>query len=648
MDVHDNLGAQVGDNNSFTVNVPAVPVAWPVRVGVVPPMADRYQHRSTEARLASPERTSGVVLSGLGGVGKSQLAARYARSVWQDESMDLVMWIGAGTRAGVITSYATAANRVLPDQVARASSPEEAATALLSWLGSTQRRWLIVLDDLQDPEDLRELWPPQTSSGQVVVTTRRRDSTLARGDRELIEVGVFSEAESLAYLTAKLPAHAGDDQLRELTNDLHHLPLALAQAAAFIADKPLLTVAAYRDRLTKHRKTLAQVMQKVPDEHQATVAATWSLSIERADSFAPQGLARPLLELISLLDPDGVPVDAFTTPEILAHLTLGRTAVDADQVADALGNLHRLNLITLDPTQPARTVQIHALVQRAVRDTLTTEQLTNLVRMTADALLSIWPKIETDAALAQALRSATDTLHAHTDFALWKPAGHALLFRAGRSLGEAGLLTPAIAYFRQLHDHAVDRLGPDHPDTLIARHNLAHWRAESGDVTRTVTEYTQLLTDCLRILGPDHPDTLSARHSLAYWQADAGDVARAITELEQLLTDYVRVLGLDHPDTMITRGNLAHWRAEAGNVAEAITELEQLLTDRHRVLGPNHPKTLFTRHSLAHRRAKSGDVHQAISEFEQLLTDRLRVLGADHPDTLFTRNNLTYWRDQVE
>lgn len=298
MEIHDNVGVQVGDGNTQYLQLPpAPPVTWPVRVGVLPPVADRYQHREAEAELSGKS----AVLSGLGGVGKSQLAARHAHAVWRDESVDLVVWIAAVTRVAVISAYADAAGRVLRDA---GGTPEDAAAAFQTWLSSTDRRWLVVLDDVQDPADLKGLWPPSSPTGQVVVTTRRRDAALSRDDRRLVEVGVFTEAESLAYLTAKLPGH---DQLPALADDLGHLPLALAQAAAFIADKPLLTVADYRKRLAD-RRSLAQVLPtegELPDEHRATVAATWSLSIERADALRPEGLARPLLEIISLLDPRG-------------------------------------------------------------------------------------------------------------------------------------------------------------------------------------------------------------------------------------------------------------------------------------------------------------------------------------------------------
>ncbi|MFD0204516.1 MULTISPECIES: tetratricopeptide repeat protein [Saccharothrix] len=624
-DVHDNQGVQIGDGNTQHLHLPPpAPVRWPVRVGVLPPIADRYQHREAEAQLAE----TSVVLSGLGGVGKSQLAARHAHAVWRDESVDLAVWINAVTRAAVISGYADAAERVLRDPK---STAEKAAAAFQTWLSSTDRRWLIVLDDVQDPADLKGLWPSSTPTGRVVVTTRRRDAALSRDDRPLIEVGVFTEAESVAYLTAKLPAHG---QLRELADDLGHLPLALAQAAAFIADKPLLTVADYRERLADRRRTLAQVMpaaDELPDEHRDTIAATWSLSIERADSLRPEGLSRPLLEIISLLDPANTPVAVLTRDNVLAHL-----AVDADEVGDALACLHRLSLITLD----AKTVRAHALLQRAVRDTIEPERLTPLAHLAADALLLAWPPHETDSSLAAALRSSAIALHLHTTPALWGTEGHAVLFKTGNSMGEAGLLADAIAYFRDLRRHAEHHLGPDHRDSLHARHEVAHWNGQVGSYAEAVPEYEHLVTASTRILGPDHRNTLIVRANLASYRAKAGDITSAITDFERLLADRLRVLGPDDPDTLATRHNLAGWRAEAGDRAEAVTEFERSVADHLRFVGPDHPRTLLARNNLAAWRAAAGDHARAITDLEQLADDQRRVLGPDHRETLTTRHLL--------
>ncbi|WP_331746107.1 tetratricopeptide repeat protein [Streptomyces virginiae] len=79
-----------------------------------------------------------------------------------------------------------------------------------------------------------------------------------------------------------------------------------------------------------------------------------------------------------------------------------------------------------------------------------------------------------------------------------------------------------------------------------------------------MADFEQLLPDRLRVLGPDHPDTLTTRHDLAHWRGRAGDPAGAAAALAELLADRMRVLGPDHPHTLTTRHNLAHWRGETG------------------------------------------------------------------------------------
>jgi hypothetical protein len=66
-----------------------------------------------------------------------------------------------------------------------------------------------------------------------------------------------------------------------------------------------------------------------------------------------------------------------------------------------------------------------------------------------------------------------------------------------------------------------------------------------------------LLADAVRVLGPDHPDTLATRHNLAYLRGKAGDSAGAAAAFEAPLADRLRLLGPDHPDTLTTRHNLS-------------------------------------------------------------------------------------------
>jgi tetratricopeptide (TPR) repeat protein len=109
----------------------------------------------------------------------------------------------------------------------------------------------------------------------------------------------------------------------------------------------------------------------------------------------------------------------------------------------------------------------------------------------------------------------------------------------------------------------------------------------------------QTLTDRERVLGPNHPDTLTPRNNLAYAYASAGDMGRATPLYEQTLTDTERILGPNHPATLASRNNLAYAYRSAGDLGRAIPIYEQTLADAEQALGPDHPSTLTFRDNLA-------------------------------------------------
>ncbi|RSN60638.1 Kinesin light chain 2 [Amycolatopsis sp. WAC 04182] len=697
--IESGTGIQIGHGNVQHIHLPfPEPLAWPIRVGVVPlaanclqPRALHEQGRRTDRIAVSKAAVLPIhVLSGLGGVGKTQLAGYHAESQWAAGAIDLLVWVTATSRESVLTGYADAASRIISPV---ATDPLRMAEQLLTWLAQTTRRWLIVLDDLQDPGDLTRLWPPTTATGQVLVTTRRRDAALARADRTISDVSVFTPGETDAYLRGVLADRPhllkGAD---ELARNLGYLPLALAQVAAYILDRDL-TCSEYTTRLADQRTKLPELLpgpgELLPDDHRDTLAATWSLSLRLADRMAPAGLARPLMVMASLLDPNGIPAVLFTAPAVLRHFgkALGKE-VTAEQARDALYVAHRLNLATVERETPDRMIRVHALVQRAIGETISESDREYAARACADALLFIWPPVERDTAFAQALRSNTDALLANAGAHLWTPRGHEVLFRAGWSLGGSGLLAAAVAYHENLVADAARYLGPDHPQTLTARYALADCRGEAGDSHAAVSALTDLLPDLIRILGPDHEDTLGVRHSLLHWRGQfepaartaaaeellpdllrvfgpqddrvlrlrldfarwlrrSGDLTAAAEALDSVLADQQKVLGRDHPSITKTRYNIALCRGEAGHPLGAVAALEELLADEVRVFGASRPYwQLSIRAEVARWQHEAGDTVAAVAVLEELLVDQIHFRGPDHPETCYTLRKLEAWRHQ--
>ncbi|GAA1290540.1 hypothetical protein GCM10009634_42250 [Saccharothrix xinjiangensis] len=499
---------------------------------------------------------------------------------------------------------------------------------------------------MRDPADLNGLWPPRTDTGRVLVTTRRRDAALRGNGRLLIEVGLFTPEESRVYLRAKLsgpaPADAGAPVLARAPG---HLPLALAQAATYLIDRRL-TCAEYLERFEDQRRELHALLPEpraLPDQHRDTVAATWSLSVDIADRPEPAGLAAPLLEVMALLDPNGIPVAALTSPAVLFHLEgVSGSAVGAEQARDALMCLDRLSLVTFNPAAAHAEVGVHALVQRAVRDHCAEERSRSLPTVAADALLQVWPSIEVDAALVQSLRANAAAVHAAAGAGLWREGRHSLLLRAGAGLGGSGLVDEARDYFEQLLATAERHLGPDHPDTAATLGDLAFWQAEAGDQDAALSTHERWFTRLLGLRGPNHPDTLAALGDFAHHLTEADRAAEAADTFRRFLDEHLAVLGPEHP----LSGGGGGSRAKR-NTALIVSTHEALLGVQSRVLDPDDPAVLTTRSRLARWLDKAGDRRAARAAFEELLADRLRVLGPDHDSVQNTRSNLAHWRSRA-
>ncbi|WP_333737252.1 NB-ARC domain-containing protein [Streptomyces sp. IBSBF 2806] len=651
--------------------VPREPAAWPHQVGVIPSRAHFFQRRVEGEGLDTAQWSSGTsvidrtpydgvadwIITGMGGVGKTQLAAEHARTAWLDGGLDLLVWISAGDRAAVVTGYAQAGVELCR---ADPNDSEQAANAFLAWLtpkaGAQPCRWLVVLDDVADPDDLRNLWPPAGPYGRTLVTTRRRDAALV-GNRRLIEVGPFTGSDAVDYLRRSLGRRFADvpgPLLGDLARDLGHLPLALSQASAFIRDSGD-GVDAYRTLLADRSVTLGEAApDRLPDGQTDTLAAAWSLSLDRAEDSGAGPVVRPLLHLVSMLDPNGIPAAVLCGSPVLAHL--GRTAagdrstspaettaVTALDVTRGLRALHRLSLVDHTPGTPMHAVRVHQLVQRAVRESLDDATRTVVEEVAADALVEQWPAVEKQGPLVQSLRANSVALLGHCAGALVRDQeAHPLTRMLGQSLGTGGQFLAAHRHFRGVAEVLHRRLGPHHRTTHLARHEAALWRAETGDRAPAIAELKQVLADQERHRGSGRLDRIATRRTLLHLIGLEGNAAGAAAAAKALLADVRRAVGPEHPETLAVQFQAALWRGESGDASGAVRACEELEAVQRRVLGATHPETFATRCSLARWRGESGDAQGCLRAFEQVLAEQRSVLGFDDVRTFTTRYELAF------
>ncbi|MGH3779937.1 MAG: tetratricopeptide repeat protein [Pseudonocardiaceae bacterium] len=662
-------------------------------MGELPGTPPSFQERPELAELIGmfdADRRVAVVcaLTGPRGVGKTQLAAAYARQQ-AAAGCPLVAWVSAETTDTLIAGL---------DEVARAvgvADPEgdstTSAVRLRDHLQTRQDGALVVIDNAADADQVRH-FVPVTGVCQVIVTSI--DQAVAQLGN-LVNISEFDRGQSLTYLRSRTGLD-DDEGANRVAEELGDLPLALAQAASVIQLQQI-SYTDYLPRLGNMPVTEA-LPRHCGDPYPKGAAEAILLSVQAAENEDKSGLTERILALIAVLSPNG------------AHRTLIRQILDgregyttnlvAAKLDETFARLVGLSLLVWG--ESGTSIIVHRLVARVVRDRLhIAGSLSTILVDTVQALiplriaeeqawarraqgdqlvahaLMIWnialnhssnddPLVpEQLACCAEMANWAVDHLTVTADLSRAARIGAQMLADCERVLGvahpstltsrnnlaaayaSAGKLAEAIPLYQQTLEGRAQKLGAEHPDTLSTRHYLACGRGEAGDPVGAVTALEQLLPDRRRVLGPDHPDTLTTRHNLARWRGEAGDPAGAVTALEQLLPDRLRVLGPDHPDTLTTRHNLARWRGQAGDPGAAVTALEQLLTDDLRVLGADHPHTLTTRSHLARWQGEAGNPTAAVTAFEQLLTDRLRVLGPNHPNTLKTSAALAFWRSKA-
>lgn len=195
----------------------------------------------------------------------------------------------------------------------------------------------------------------------------------------------------------------------------------------------------------------------------------------------------------------------------------------------------------------------------------------------------------------------------------------------------------------------VRRLGPSNSEALNDRDKLIQWwMTTAGDMARAAAAWAELIRDQLPVYGPDHQNTLQARHFLAKCRGESGDATGAAAAFAELVSDRVRVLGADHSATLDSRHELARWRAMAGDAAGAAEAFAELVADRVRVQGPEHRRTFSARYNLAYCRGKAGDAAGAAEAFAELVSDQIRALGPDDPDTVASQRALAHWQDQID
>lgn len=656
----------VVDESELTDLAPVVGASVSVPLGRLP-----AEVRGRETLLLWLREQRGlVVLAGMGGVGKSTVAAELARLVQSDRR---VWWMSATDASRLVAGIVTVARAVgatEADVRALANQAGDAPDRFWTLLEQASPGWLLVFDNADQPDLLAGRagvvadgtgWARASNRGLALVTSRQAERETWGSRANIRRLATLSGPEA-AQVLLDLAPEAGDRAKAEsLGNRLGGLPLALHLAGVYLSSgiSHWSSFASYQVALdlepAASRSLSLDPDVARADEPRATIMRTWELSL---DDLAHHGLrhARAVLRLLSCFAPAvPIPLDLLDAERMTALLDLAsmEPAPEPDQAAtrveQALRGLARLGLI--DTTAGQQSVIVHPVIADTNRAYLRAASVDDpnriLVRQTAVRLLSSaigaldwaqpqdWPQFTSLIPHLRALLRAPDTRLDSEHLTL--------LLEASRRVTLAhhwGGASPADDDLGQSAPSHTSELGEDQSAIFVGRHRHAYITGGQDRSAEAEAAFREVLDARRMSLGDDHPETLSALHNLARIVAYQGHAAEAEAAFRKILDVRRRILGDTHPDTQIIRYNIGLIVAVQGRWAEAEADLREFAEAQRLALWADHPAMLTVDHNIALTIAQQGRWAEARAIFRAVLDARRRIFGDDYSLTLATRHEL--------
>jgi hypothetical protein len=620
--------ASPGDSQSWPRFPATLPPIWKV-----PARNPAFTGRSAileslRDRLFTHATARPVALLGLGGVGKTQIALEYAHRF--AAHYEIVWWISADQPAIVRAELARLAG---PLKLPVGPNTTEQVDMVLQALrqGSRSPRWLIIFDNPDDPEQLQEFLPD--GPGNVIITTRNPAWMRAA---EGVEIGVFERPESVELMSRRIAALAPADA-EAVAERLGDLPLVVEQAAAWLATTAM-SVHSYLNLLdTRMSEVLAE---KPPPGYPDSVAATWSLSLERLRESRPA--AARLLELFAFFSPEPIPTWLLSTPRMVEELAkIDRRMRDPLLHGSLIQDIGRYALARVDSAINA--IRVHRLVQTVISGA-----------MSAEARVETRVQVQEILAAAAAARqggvddrdnwSTYDELRPHLE-----PSGalesqddaiRQLVLDMARYLRLRGDLAGSEELAERALKHWSTAIGAEDALTLRLRVQLANTLRDAGrdrEALRTSEEAVPLLT---RLVGADHPYTLEAESGLAADMWSFGRYSEALQLNHKIWEMWRSTFGDDHPRTLMAANNAALVEGLNGNFRESARIDADTLRRRRKVHGDDHVWTLYSAVNHGRDLRDLGDYPASRELLESAIAACRATLGENHVLSLRSAKSL--------
>lgn len=586
-------------------------------------------------------------LSGLAGVGKTQLALEYAYRHYAQYAA--VFWIGAETLESVIASFATIADVLqLPE---RLQDQDKMIAAVKHWLAG-HREWLLIFDNVEDVALVKNFLPA-ARQGALLCTTRGQTLGALGQHIEVASMTVEEGAQFLLHrATLRAPETVNNQSspadratVRAIVEIMDGLPLALDQAGAYIYETKC-NFATFLQLFRKHSITLLQETNAT-SQYPMSITKTFYLAFENI--MKKNVVAAELLIVCAFLAPDGISEEMLISG---AHF-LGPQLESAIK-DELLFNAMLRDLLAYSFIQrngETKMLTMHRLVQEVVK----AAQSEGVQRTYAEHIVKFANHCFPDPGeyahnwmhFRQMLPNVFICQQLIDRWEIQGIEARFLLHKAGSYLVEQGQYEQGEMLLKKAKALREQVLGTDHPEVAFSLSRLGTLAVLLGKYSQAEQLYQQALTIRESALGPDHPLVAATLNEMGLLYRADGRYAEA----EALYIRGVQIKKAEKPGEpvkiAISLNNLALVYCNQGKYEEA----EKTYAEAHSLLIQNLGDSHFILANNLHNTAKLYYHQLRYEESEHLYRQSLAMfkleLGEEHPSNAHVLNNLgLLYRDQ--
>lgn len=590
--------------------------------------------------LSDITSVSRQVLTGLPGIGKTQVAIEYAYRY--HEAYQAILWATAETEEALMSDFVRMASILcLPEKDEQ--DKQRIIDGVKQWLNSN-RDWLLVLDNVGDP-NLLNGFLPQEDKGHVLLTSRDPEAVLGATtitvEKMEIEVGATLLLRRARVLrrqeTIGEASELEREKALEISKQMDGHPLALDQAGAYIAETSC-TVAEYLDFYLARRKKLLDDRGRNYLGHPDSLATTIHLSLEKVEQVNP--VAANLLRMCAFIHPDDIPEELFTTGDFALPATYHPVAADAYFLTEAIRVLVRYSFI--QRCTEVKTVSVHRLVQDVLKDQMNYEMqfrwASHTVWVVARTLshleLGAWNQYQRYIPHAIVCIKLVDVWQIYYEATVY------LTILVGAYLRESASYTQAEPICLQALQLAQAILEPEHAFVILGLHNLAMLYEHWGDYEKAESYYLEAVETCSRKPDPNTLTSANIFNSLARLYMLRGKYSEAESVAQQALAIRESLSGTDAPEVASSLGTLAEIHSIQRKYRQAEPLLQRALAIREKGQKTDPLSLALSLNSFMLFYIGQGKHKKARPFCQRVLEIMEKERGPKHPEVAKICNNI--------